>query len=128
MGIARPDSNQLAFERTELALERTVMAAGRTVMAWARTGLSTISLGFALYKFLQAMKVGGHRVTGEVLIGFGTAAVLLGAIDYVITIQRLQRMYGAAGLVVRHHLVLALLVGILGVTLFLTLVIGRVLG
>jgi putative membrane protein len=48
MNIAtgKPDSTQLALDRTWLAHERTLMA-------WARTATSMISFGFTIYKFFQ---------------------------------------------------------------------------
>src|SRR5271154_3837508 len=43
---SRPDSNQLALERTWMAHERTLMA-------WVRTATAMISFGFTVYKFFQ---------------------------------------------------------------------------
>jgi putative membrane protein len=42
----KPDSTQLALDRTWLAHERTLMA-------WVRTATSMISCGFTIYKFFQ---------------------------------------------------------------------------
>ncbi len=42
----KPDSTQLALDRTWLAHERTLMA-------WVRTSASMISFGFTIYKFFQ---------------------------------------------------------------------------
>jgi putative membrane protein len=42
----KPDSTQLALDRTWLAHERTLMA-------WVRTATSMISFGFTIYKFFQ---------------------------------------------------------------------------
>ncbi len=51
----KPDSN-------ELAVERTIMAAERTLMSWTRTSISLISFGFTIYKFLQFMQEEGKAV------------------------------------------------------------------
>ena len=51
----KPDSN-------ELAIERTIMAAERTLMSWTRTSISLISFGFTIYKFLQYMQEQGKAV------------------------------------------------------------------
>src|SRR5262249_38820139 len=42
----KPDSTDLAIDRTWLAHERTLMA-------WVRTATSMISFGFTIYKFFQ---------------------------------------------------------------------------
>jgi len=42
----KPDSTQLALDRTWLAHERTLMA-------WVRTATSMIGFGFTIYKFFQ---------------------------------------------------------------------------
>ena len=38
---------------TELAVDRTWLAHERTLMAWVRTATSMISFGFTIYKFFQ---------------------------------------------------------------------------
>jgi putative membrane protein len=43
---SKPDSTQLALDRTWLAHERTLMA-------WVRTATSMISFGFTIYKFFD---------------------------------------------------------------------------
>lgn len=45
-GAPKPDSNQMAVDRTWLAHERTLMA-------WVRTATSMIGFGFTVYKFFQ---------------------------------------------------------------------------
>jgi putative membrane protein len=44
--LPRPDSNEMAVDRTWLAHERTLMA-------WVRTATSMISFGFTIYKFFE---------------------------------------------------------------------------
>ena len=91
-------SDELARERTDLALDRTVIAAERTLMAWVRTSLSMISFGFTLYKFFQylreanqiaATRVHGPRHFGLALIGLGTAALIVAALQHRQYLQRL---------------------------------------
>ena len=69
----KPDSN-------ELAVERTVMAAERTLMSWTRTSISLISFGFTLYKFLQYMQGEGKATTTDPNgpRNFGLALILIG--------------------------------------------------
>lgn len=80
----KPDSN-------ELAVERTVMAAERTLMSWTRTSISLISFGFTLYKFLQYMQKegkttisdpNGPRNFGLALILIGVFALIVASIQY----------------------------------------------
>lgn len=49
----KPDS-------TQLALERTWMAHDRTLMAWVRTATSMIGFGFTIYKFFELEPVHLH--------------------------------------------------------------------
>ena len=42
-----------AKDSTDMAVDRTVMVADRSLMAWVRTGLSPITFGFTLDKFLD---------------------------------------------------------------------------
>jgi putative membrane protein len=44
--LPKPDSNEMAVDRTWLAHERTLMA-------WVRTATSMISFGFTIYKFFE---------------------------------------------------------------------------
>jgi len=80
----KPDSN-------DLAVERTVMAAERTLMSWTRTSISLISFGFTLYKFLQYMQdegkatirdPNGPRNFGLALISIGVFALIAASIQY----------------------------------------------
>lgn len=86
----KPDSN-------ELAIERTIMAAERTLMSWTRTSISLISFGFTIYKFLQYMQEEGKAVVvrdpagprnfGLALISIGAVALIAASIQY----RQLQR-------------------------------------
>ncbi len=124
-------SDRLAQKRTVLAAERTILAAERSLMAWIRTGLSMISFGFTIYKFLQYMKedIGriairtyGPRNMGLFLIGLGTACLVLGLLEYRDIISQL-RTYGAQ--IRKFPVVVASLIGIMGLFLFLTIILNK---
>ena len=86
----KPDSN-------ELAIERTIMAAERTLMSWTRTSISLISFGFTIYKFIQFMQEQGKAIIikdpsgprnfGMALIAIGAISLLVASIQY----RQLQR-------------------------------------
>jgi len=123
-------ANVLAGERTDLAVERTVMAANRTLMAWIRTGLSLISFGFTIYKFLQAatavaelplLKAQGPWRLGLTLIAIGTTSVILGAIEYFMTLKRLDKLSERDYKPLNFSFIVGILVGLLGLFLFITI-------
>jgi len=104
---------------------RTIMGADRTLMAWIRTGLSMISFGFTIYKFLEgaAPRDGGvlshpespQRV-GLFLCALGTMSIVLGTWDYWQTLQDLNRAeHFRLG---RPVLFIALVMSLAGVALF----------
>jgi putative membrane protein len=92
-------------ERTAMAVERTVMAADRSLMAWVRTGLSLITFGFTVYKFLDQTReqlqasgvvlssVSSPRIIGLFLIGVGIVSLVLGALEHGVTLRVLRRRY-----------------------------------
>ena len=124
-------ANELAGERTDLAVERTAMAAGRTLMAWVRTALSMISFGFTIYKFLDAatqgsavgmLRAGGPRRLGLFLIALGVISVVLGSVEYFQTIRRLDALPGASYTrPLNFSLIVGVLIGLLGLFLFITI-------
>lgn len=122
-------ANELAVDCTDLAVDRTVMAAGRTLMAWIRTALSMISFGFTIYKFLQAavegnasvMQAMGPRRLGLFLIALGVASVVMGSIEYYHTIRRLNRMSATNYKAINFSLIVGILIGLLGLFLFITI-------
>jgi len=123
-------ANELAMDRTDLAVDRTVMGAGRTLMAWIRTALSMISFGFTIYKFLQAavegnansmMQTMGPRRLGLFLIALGVASVVMGSIEYYHTIQRLNRMSATSYKALNFSFIVGILIGLLGLFLFITI-------
>ncbi|MBL0057851.1 MAG: DUF202 domain-containing protein [Elusimicrobia bacterium] len=117
-------SDELALQRTDLAVERTFMAANRTMMAWIRTGLSLISFGFTIYKFLQSAVIGnapGPRRFGLTLIALGTSAILLGSIEYLGTVNRLNRQTTIPFKKFNFTSAVGFVVGLLGILMFLTI-------
>ena len=127
---AAKTANEMALERTDLAVERTVMGAGRTLMAWIRTALSMISFGFTIYKFMQAavegransvMQAMGPRRLGLFLIALGVTSVVLGSIEYYHSIQRLNRMSAANYKALNFSFIVGILIGLLGLFLFITI-------
>jgi putative membrane protein len=131
-------ANDLAGERTDLAVERTVMAANRTLMAWVRTALSLISFGFTIYKFLDAavkteaavkletarktlLHEQGPRRLGLMLIALGTAAMIMGTIEYFATVRQLNAMSEKKHRPVDFSLFLGIVIGLLGLFLFITI-------
>ncbi len=107
----------------DLGAVRTVLAADRTLMAWLRTSLSMLSFGFAIYKFLESAASTGAldrpespRRVGLFLVGLGTAAMVLGLIDYWVTIKAIERT-GPFRLP-RSVLFMSLLLALAGLVLF----------
>lgn len=123
-------ANQMAGERTDLAIQRTVMAAGRSLMAWIRTALSMISFGFTIYKFMQAatkgaevglLKAEGPRRLGLFLIALGVLSVLLGSAEYFQTLNKLNQQSATHYRALNFSFVVGLLIGLLGLFLFVTI-------
>jgi putative membrane protein len=122
-------ANELANERTDLAIERTVMAAGRTLMGWIRTALSLISFGFTIYKFMDAAvkssdvvgRAQGPRRLGLFLIAMGVFSVICGAAEYFQTIRRMNTLAPKPYKSINFTLVIAGLIGLLGLFLFVTI-------
>jgi putative membrane protein len=83
----------------DLGAVRSVLAADRTLMAWLRTALSMLSFGFTIYKVLESAAKAGAlehsespQKVGLFLAGMGTAAMVLGLIDYWMTLRDLRRV------------------------------------
>ena len=124
------DRTAMATQRTHLASERTAMAADRSLMAWLRTGLSMISFGFTIYKFLQymrddaaskALRKAAPRNIGLFLIGLGTVSLILGMIQHWRTLRGL-RQFGHSPW--RFPVIVAGLIALIGVFLFATILGG----
>ena len=112
-----------------LALDRTRMAAERTLMAWLRTALSMIAFGFTIYKFLQAMqqqsavpvlRPQSPRNVGLMIVGIGTFALVAACVQHWKYMKKLHpdqpcRPWDLASIV-------AILIGLLGILIFVSIV------
>ncbi len=113
-----------------MANERTHMAAERTLMAWTRTALSLITFGFTIYKFLEAfaqqaaatkmLRHNSPRNVGLTLIGIGIFALVIACLQHLkySKMLGLDRPYKIIDL----SLVVALLLGILGIAMFVSII------
>jgi putative membrane protein len=113
---------------TYMAVERTVMGADRSMMAWLRTGLSLISFGFTIYKFLEYQRdqlieagkefqgVSSPKVTGLILIGMGIMCLVFGIIEYLSIVTEYRKKY----MITRpaYSLIVSVLIALTGVLLF----------
>ena len=123
-------SQELAEDRTDLAATRTLMAADRTLMAWLRTALSLLSFGFTIYKVLEGFAQAGRvlpreqtpRNVGLFLTAMGTAAMVMGTIEYLQTIRELRHLRPVR--LLRPSFVMALLMSVAGVALFFGIITG----
>ena len=118
---------------TDLAVTRTVMAADRSMMAWVRTGLSLITFGFTIYKFLdyarEELIATGKEVTdfsspkiiGLFLIGLGILSLLMGIIENEATIRVLKKNHSFNRM--RYSLFISLILLVFGVILFLAVLL-----
>lgn len=119
-------------DTTYMAVERTVMAADRSLMAWVRTGLSLISLGFTIYKFLEYQKeqlqaldrvisgISSPKVIGLLMIGIGILSLVLGTIENVSTIKFYRKAYDIKR--PRYSLLISVIITAIGVILFLGII------
>ena len=108
---------------SDMAEMRTIMAADRTMMAWIRTSLSMLSFGFTIYKFLQTVASDSPmehpdspQQVGLFLVGMGVAAIVLGTINYWVTLRDLQKIEKFR--IGRPVLAMALVMSLAGVALF----------
>ena len=125
------------MDATMMAVSRTVMAADRSLMAWVRTGLSLISFGFTIYKFLeysreQAQASGKHlpRATspefvGLFMVSMGVLSLVFGIIENTQNIKVLTGQYNFRR--TRYALVMAVILAIFGLFLLLN-ILSRLLG
>jgi putative membrane protein len=116
----------------DLGQLRTIMAADRTLMAWTRTSLSLLSFSFTIYKVLQGIEQPGKvlhphapRNAGLFLAGMGVLSMVLGSIQYRLTIRQLQKLQPFPHFY-RIPAVMAGLLAIIGVGLFVGIALHRV--
>jgi putative membrane protein len=121
-------ANELARSRTDMAIQRTLMAADRTLMAWVRTSLSLSSFGFTIYKILQGFqqagmllpKVDTPRNVGLFLIGLGTAAMVMGLVEYWHALKELRVLKHIR--LRRPVLTMSILMTVMGLVLFVAVI------
>jgi putative membrane protein len=110
---------------TKLSIQRTVMAADRTLMAWIRTALSMISFGFTIYKIIEGLQPGDAlyggdldgRRSGLILSGLGTLCIIVGIVEYFMTVRDIRSHYPAVRW--RYSLVIAGIMLVIGLVIFL---------
>jgi putative membrane protein len=105
------------------------MAADRSLMAWVRTGLSLISFGFTIYKYLdiqgkqlQAMgksppPLSSPKIVGLIMIGLGILSLILGTLENLATVKnyRMQSRIRRP----RYSLLISGIITTIGIVLFL---------
>ena len=126
-------THEVLEPKTDLAVTRTIMAADRSLMAWIRTGLSLISFGFTIYKFLEYSKeqfvgsgvishsASSPKIVGLFLIGLGIISLLMGIIENEMTIRTLRENHVFRRK--RYSLIMAIMLLVFGVLLFLGVVL-----
>lgn len=122
-----------AKDSTDMAVTRTVMAADRSLMAWLRTGLSLISFGFTIYKFLDysrkelisrgenVSQISSPKVVGLFLIGFGIISLLMGIVENEATIRNLKENHVFKRM--RYSLIMSIIILVFGIVLFLAVIL-----
>lgn len=116
---------------------RIYFAAERTLLAWVRTGLAMMGFGFVVARFglflreLAAMpQVAPHPTSGlslwvgTTLVVLGVAVNLAAAIRHWQTVRRLERGQHLRFTPMSLGIVVACLLGVLGLVMALYLVIG----
>ena len=121
-----------AKDSTDMAVDRTVMAADRSLMAWVRTGLSLLSFGFTIYKFLDFSReqliatgkdlhgISSPKFVGLYMIGMGILSLIFGILENVTTIKGLSGRYSISR--TRYALIMAGMVTLFGLIIFLGIV------
>jgi putative membrane protein len=117
-------------DKTDLAKQRTLLACERTLMAWIRTSVSMSGFGFTIYKFFQFLIEGetvhlsfrGPRIVGLALIMFGVLGLIVGVLEYLSMHKSIYPQAKVWEPFRFASVIFALLLGIVEVTLFITLV------
>ena len=97
----KPSTNATPKEPLDLGAIRTILAADRTLMAWIRTSFTLLGFGFTIYAILNALQDAGktlpHENTpqnlGLFLSILGIFSILLGTIDYWMTLRELRQTW-----------------------------------
>lgn len=128
--MSMPTEGKTLDTGTTLAYERTRIAYERTMMAWIRTATSLIAFGFSVYKFFEieidlksgpvVAKLLGPRGFGLALIVIGLLSLVLGVLEHVRDLRRLQSGY--ANMPRSMSAIVAAAVGALGIAALLAVV------
>lgn len=117
------------MDATLMAVTRTVMAADRSLMAWVRTGLSLISFGFTIYKFLEYSReqviasgkilpgVSTPKLVGLFMVGMGVISLIFGIIENIHNVKLLTGQYSFRR--TRYALFMAVILSVFGLFLLL---------
>src|SRR5262245_56496211 len=116
---------------------RIYFAAERTLLAWVRTGLALMGLGFVVARFgfflreLAAVREGSPQHGSELSLWGGTALVILGvavdvaaAVKHWYTVRRLQQGQPLQFRLFSLGIVVAFLLGLLGLLTATYLLVG----
>lgn len=126
------DNHDDASDNTKMAVDRTVMAADRSLMAWVRTGLSLLSFGFTIYKFLDFSReqliatgkdlhgISSPKFVGLFMIGMGILSLIFGILENFTTIKSLRGRYSFSRK--RYALIMAGMVTLFGLIIFLGII------
>ena len=95
----KPSTNVTPKEPLDLATMRTILAADRTLMAWIRTSFTLLGFGFTIYAILKALQDAGKTLPREntpqnlglFLAVMGIFSILLGTVDYWMTLRELRQ-------------------------------------
>jgi putative membrane protein len=126
------DKHDVVSDSTKMAVDRTVMAADRSLMAWVRTGLSLLSFGFTIYKFLDYSReqliatgkdlhgISSPKFVGLFMIGMGILSLIFGILENFTTIKGLKGSYDVRR--TRYALIMAGMVTLFGLIIFLGII------
>jgi putative membrane protein len=123
--VTAGDADAVAPDIPDLGAMRTMMAADRTMMAWIRTSLAMLSFGYTIYKVLQevqeaeqiALHGNAPRNAGALLSIMGTAALIMGLIEYCGNLRVLRRIHAFQR--ARPALIMAVAMAVAGMMLSL---------
>lgn len=83
---------------TRLAVERTRLAFDSSLLAWIRSAISLITFGYGIYKVIEngnlnTAAIIGHRTFGLIMIGIGLLALILGTLEHLLGMKRMNTEY-----------------------------------
>jgi putative membrane protein len=114
---------------TDLAIDRTRRAYERTLLSWVRTATALITFGFSVQQFFRLARAGVPPSAGLIsphafglsMITIGLVALILATLQHRWDMAALQARYPAKEPYRSNSIILAALVGLLGVLGFLSM-------